>query len=144
MQPRSLRGLSCKPTAGRVSIALVGMDERGTEHCLHQAIRTLEGPRILTYSLPQIFLANPPAEWMDLLALCWRGQTESLTRLLSWARRRWPDALRIVISPPSRAVELATRAQGAMFFLPPMSKEHWQGLFAGVKQTRLARRTETA
>lgn len=133
--------MSCKPSAGRVTIALVGMDGREPV-CLPQALLKLDRPCVITYTQPQVLLANPPVRWIDMLVLSHAGCAESVARLLAWARRRWPGALQAVIaSYEDELLELAAREQGAMVFLPPMSEDDWRGLLAGVKQLHTAMTT---
>ncbi|MBN1555499.1 MAG: hypothetical protein JXA11_12195 [Phycisphaerae bacterium] len=82
---------------------------------------------------------------MDLLVLSHTGGAEGLTRLLSWARRRWRGSLQAVISHHgNQAVETAARSQGAMVFLPPMSTEDWFALFTGAKQANTVMATGAA
>ncbi len=137
MRPRSLRGLTCKPSAGRVTIAVVGMEGGDAVH-LPPSLETLDRPRVFTYDQPQILLANPPAWWVDMFVLARMNHAEAVTRMLCWARRRWPGALQVVVASPSPAVESAARRQGAMFFHSPLNENDWQSLLAGAKQLNTA------
>lgn len=139
MRPRSLRGLAWEPVVGRVTIALVGMDGKELP-CLPQALLLLDTPRVIAYTKPQLFLANPPAGWIDMLILSHVQQAESVTRLLAWARRRWPGTIQAVVtSHDDGKVECAARQQGAMVFCSSIHEDDWRGLFIGVKQLHTAR-----
>jgi len=77
-----------------------------------------------------------------MFVLSHAGCGESVTRMLAWARRRWPGAVQAVIARPDNTggtgIESAARRQGAMFYHSPMSENDWLGLLAGVKQVNTA------
>jgi hypothetical protein len=81
---------------------------------------------LLSYERVEQLAWNEPVGRVAMVILATRETPESLGRVLSFVRRRWPRTTTVVVADEgSGDVERAARGRGALFFTRPVGGQLW-------------------
>ena len=94
---------------------------------------------LITYRRAEDVMLNCPFGRVALIILASSDDPETMGRILSWMRHRWPRCPVVVIGETGGGdMELAARKGGASYLTRPVSSQQWAGLVEHVLSTGIA------
>lgn len=97
---------------------------------------------LITYRRAEDVMLNSPSGRVALIILANSDDSETMGRILSWMRHRWPRCPAVVIGEMGGGdMEIAARKGGASYLTRPVSPQQWAGLVQHVLSTDVAKIT---
>ena len=94
---------------------------------------------LITYRRAEDVMLNCPSGRVALIILANSDDPETMGRILSWMRHRWPCCPAVVIGETGGGdMEIAARKGGASYLTRPVSPQQWAGLVQHVLSTGTA------
>lgn len=94
---------------------------------------------LITYRRAEDVMLNCPSGRVALIILANSDDPETMGKILSWMRHRWPRCPAVVIGETGAGdMEIAARKGGASYLTRPVSPQQWDGLVQHVLSTGIS------
>ena len=91
---------------------------------------------LITYRRAEDVMLNCPSGRVALIILANSDDPETIGKILSWMRHRWPRCPAVVIGETGAGdMEIVARKGGASYLTRPVSPQQWAGLVQHVLST---------